>query len=100
MNLYYEFNLKEEAKEDYVETIGKDIDDDATAKILRWKRALDQGTTDPMFQDIEAMERFHMTWDELMALPERVYRSMDRIYGLKAKHAMKQQQAAQYGNEW
>lgn len=32
-----------------------------------------------------------MSWDELMALPEYVYMSMYRIYGLKAKREMQRQ---------
>lgn len=91
MRLDNEFYLPAELKSTYIETVGADVDDDSTSKIKRWKRGIEHGSADPLFQDIEAMEAFHMSWDELMALPERVYRSMIRIHGLRIKYEMKQQ---------
>ena len=99
MNLTSEFFLKTELESDYVETVGDDVDDDAVAKIKRWKRALDEGTNDPMYQDIEAMQMFNMSWQNLMSLPERVYLSMRRIHGLQAKHSMLKQQEQKYDNQ-
>jgi hypothetical protein len=51
------------------------------------------------------MQDYGLTWEQLMALPERVYLSMERIKGLKAKHALQKQAEAeaeaQYGNrQW
>lgn len=105
MKLLHEFYLEDELKSDYEETIGRDVDNGPVQKIKRWKSALENGTTDPMFQDIEAMQDYGLTWEQLMALPERVYLSMERIKGLKAKHALQKQAEAeaeaQYGNrQW
>lgn len=91
MRLDEEFYLPQELESTYIETIGNDVDDNAVSKVKRWKKGIEHGSSDPMFQDIEAMEAFHLTWDELMALPERVYRSMVRIHGLRVKHEMKEQ---------
>jgi len=95
VNLAHEFYLEDELKSNDEETIGE-LDDAPIDKIKRWKRALDNGTSDPMYLDIDAMERFNMSWDELMRIPEHVFLSMDRIQRLKAKHAMAQQQAREY----
>jgi len=100
VTLLYEFYLEEELDGDYIETIGKDVDDDAKAKIKRWKRALTTGSSDPLFDDINAMKTLGLTWHELMDLPERVYLSMRRINTLRMKEERKQKAMGKYGIEW
>lgn len=89
--------MNEELDGEYIETIGKDVDNDAAAKIKRWKRALTTSASDPMFEDINAMKQFGITWHDLMNLPERVYLSMRRIHTLISKEEQKQEAMGKYG---